>query len=225
MGLVVYLRHGRASQPAISTGRRACASANASNVTSLIPRSPADRTSADHHSDGMRSRWGHFLTANRDAPVSSEIASSEGHRASKARGVRSSDMAISLGPNVLNVKAKLSHDSDGPVGENADMADRMSETEEKAAFIRRTKQAREAQFEGQGPICIILDIPQDQYKHYEKRTPLPYRFIKKFCAACKIDVEWLLSGDQSKQGPVEKTYPSLVPKKKRGRKPKQQQAA
>lgn len=224
MGIVVrFPRHARASM-AISTGRRACASAKASNVTSLIPRSPADRTSADHHSDGMRSRWGHFRTAKRDAPVSSEIASSDGHRASKALGVRSSDMPISLGPNVLNVKAKLSHDSNGSVGDNTDMADRMSETEEKAAFIRRTKQAREAQFDSQGPICVILDIPQDQYKHYEKRTPLPYRFIKKFCAACKIDVEWLLSGDQSKQGPVERVYPSLVPKKKRGRKPKQQAA-
>lgn len=130
-------------------------------------------------------------------------------------------MARSLGPSVLKVKAKLSHDYHGSVGETAGMAERMTETEEKAAFIRRTKQAREARFDSQKPMITILGIPQGTYKQYETRTPLPHRFIPKFCAACDVDVEWLLTGVG--KGPVEKVYPSAV--KTRGRKPQRQQAA
>lgn len=105
------------------------------------------------------------------------------------------------------------------------MADRMSETEERLAFIRRTKLAREARYDTQNPICELLGIPQGKYKHYEKRTPLPYRFILKFCLACDIDILWLLTGEEKYKGPVTKVYPSLVQEKRpRGRKPRVQAA-
>lgn len=86
------------------------------------------------------------------------------------------------------------------------MADRMTETEEKAAFISRTRAAREARFDTQGPMLTILGVPQGTYKQYETRTPLPYRFIPKFCAACGVTMEWLLTGEG--RGPVAIPLPS-----------------
>lgn len=96
------------------------------------------------------------------------------------------------------------------------MPDRMSETEEKAAFIRRTRLAREARYETQKPMLTILGIEQGTYKQYETRTPLPHRFIPKFCAATGVSVEWLLTGEG--EGPAQIEYPRLVPKKVRPRK-------
>jgi len=78
---------------------------------------------------------------------------------------------------------------------------RMSETEEKLAFIRRVKQAREAAFDTQRPMQTILDVDQGTYKQYETRTPLPHRFIPKFCAATNVSLEWLLTGEG--KGPPE----------------------
>lgn len=78
--------------------------------------------------------------------------------------------------------------------------DRMTETEEKAAFIGRVRAAREARYPTQKPICVILGIEQGTYKQYETRTVLPHRFIPKFCAACGVSLEWLLTGEGD--GPV-----------------------
>lgn len=88
----------------------------------------------------------------------------------------------------------MSYDDHASVLENASM-DRMSETEEKAAFIRRTKLAREARFPTQNPMLTILGVEQGTYKQYETRTPLPHRFIPKFCAATGVSLEWLLTGE------------------------------
>jgi hypothetical protein len=91
-------------------------------------------------------------------------------------------MAETLGPLVLNVKANVSYDESARFHDTPRM-DRMSETEEKAAFIGRVRAARAARFEKQGPMCVILGIDQGTYKQYETRTPLPHRYIPKFCAA------------------------------------------
>jgi hypothetical protein len=121
------------------------------------------------------------------ASVSSEGL---GQRASKSRGV----MADSLGRSVLTVKAKMSYDTEPGLSDNIRM-DRMSETEEKLAFIGRVRAARKGRFNSQGPICTILGIDQGTYKQYEKRTPLPHRYIPKFCAATGVTYEWLLTGE------------------------------
>jgi transcriptional regulator with XRE-family HTH domain len=92
------------------------------------------------------------------------------------------------------------------------MADRMSETEEKLAFINRVKQARKQRFETQKPICTILEIDQGTYKQYETRTALPHRYIPKFCAATGVSIEWLLTGEG--QGPPQPEYPKLIRSKK-----------
>lgn len=94
------------------------------------------------------------------------------------------------------------------------MSDRMSETEEKLAFIRRTKAAREARFpEGQKPMLTILGVEQGTYKQYETRTPLPHRYIPKFCAATGVSLDWLLTGEG--KGPRVEGFIRHVPKRTR----------
>lgn len=131
-------------------------------------------------------------------------------------------MEATIGQSVLDCKAKVSYDYERAVGDNLAMADRMSETEEKAAFIRRTRQAREARYGSQRPMLTILGVDQGTYKQYETRTPLPHRHIPKFCAATGVSLEWLLTGE-GKGGPVAVEYPKEVPK--RARKPQRRRAA
>jgi hypothetical protein len=104
-------------------------------------------------------------------------------------------MPGSLGRYVLEVKAKPSYDLKCASEHPRHMPDRMTETEEKAAFIGRTRAARMARFEKQKPMLTILGLDQGTYKQYETRTPLPWRLIPKFCAATGVDIEWLLTGE------------------------------
>lgn len=120
-------------------------------------------------------------------------------------------MAPFLGQMVLESKAKVSCDCGEPLGLNVLMADRMSESEEKAAFIRRVRMAREARFDTQKPMLTILGLEQGTYKQYETRTPLPHRLIPVFCAATGVSLEWLLTGEG--KGPVEVEYPRQTPKR------------
>lgn len=157
------------------------------------------------------------------APIpdkSSVSASSEGQRANSALGV-SSDMPDILGPIVLNVKADLSYDLEPAGGDTPVMADRMSESEEKAAFIGRVKEARMARFLTQKPICALLDLDQGTYKQYESRTPLPHRLIPKFVAATGVSYEWLLTGEG--QGPI--VLEHIRPERKQRRRPVRSKAA
>lgn len=132
-----------------------------------------------------------------------------------------SNMESALGHYVLNFKANVSHDLGFGRVEAVAMTDRMSETEEKLAFIARTRRARAARFDTQKPMLTILGIDQGTYKQYETRTPLPHRFIPKFCAATGVDIEWLLTGEG--KGPKEEMIPREV-QVRRGRKPGQKAA-
>lgn len=198
MGIVVpFPNHALArsgSAPA-SRGRLACMAASASKLTPTIPRASAAEITGAHHSAGRRLLKCHLRTAKSDAPVSSARVSSEGHNSQTARGVVGSDMPELLGPIVLNVKANVSYDTSSQNRENLGMADRMSETEEKLAFIGRVRSARKARYPTQKPMLLLLGIDQDLYKQYETRTPLPLRFIPKFCAATGVEMEWLLTGE------------------------------
>lgn len=213
MGEVVrFPRHARASAGSNAGIGRACMAARQSSVTPSIVRPAAIETSGSQYSGGMRPRCAHLLTAEAEmscpaALKSSDTASRVGHRSKIARGV--SNMPPSLGPYVLNVKANVSCDESVAIWDTLVM-DRMSETEEKAAFISRVRAAREARFPTQKPMLTILGIDQGTYKQYETRTPLPHRFIPKFCAACGVSMEWLLTGE----GPGPMAVP-LPPKRKR----------
>jgi len=200
MGQVVRFRNHQARASASSTGT--VRATNAVIVSADRPAAPAisvPRT-ADHHSAGMLLRCRHFETVQpvsfipADAATSSAIASRDGQRSMIDLNEVSSDMPNYLGQTVLKSKANVSYDAKIVLSHDLGM-DRMSESEEKAAFIQRVKAAREARFSTQAPILTILGIPQGQYKHYEKRTPLPHRFIPKFCAATGVSVEWLLTGE------------------------------
>jgi hypothetical protein len=132
-----------------------------------------------------------------------------------ARNEVASDIGNDLGQTVLKRKAKVSYDC-GHLGfHNWNMAERLTDTEEKLAFIRRVRTARLARFgdEGQKPICVILGVPQSTYKQYEKRTPLPHRYIPKFCAATGVSLEWLLTGEG--KGPPPDNFPKETPKRTR----------
>jgi hypothetical protein len=120
-------------------------------------------------------------------------------------------MANGLGQMVLNCKANVSYDAKKVMGDIPLMADRMSETEEKLAFITRVKAARMSRFDTQGPMLTILGIDQGRYKQYETRTPLPHRFLPKFCAATGVSLDWLLTGEG--QGPRVEQYIRHVPKR------------
>ena len=115
----------------------------------------------------------------------------------------------------------MSYDWGQKVRDNDGMGEQLSETEQKAAFIARTKAARKARFPTQNPILTILGLEQGTYKQYEKRTPLPHRFIPKFCAATGVTVDWLLTGEG--KGPVALDTPREAPQ--RGRKPQRRKAA
>ena len=66
----------------------------------------------------------------------------------------------------------------------------------KEAIIVRTKTVRESLGMTQAALAALLEIPQDKYKQYETRTPLPHKLIPKFCAIGQVTVSWLLTGTE-----------------------------
>jgi hypothetical protein len=118
-------------------------------------------------------------------------------------------MSTPLGQLVLDGKYNLSCDYAKAVGENARMAKKPSEYDEKIAFITRTRSARLAKYPTQKEMLIILELDQGKYKQYESRTPLPHRYIPKFCAATGVRLEWLLANQGSGPALVE------LPKRKK----------
>lgn len=165
----------------------------------------------DHHSAGMVSRCHHFETAEAPAPMSAARASLDGQSSITERNEVKSDMEASLGHMVLKCKAKVSYDYEQVGCQNGNMADRMSETEEKLAFIRRVRLARQSRYPTQNPMLTILEIDQGTYKQYETRTPLPHRYIPKFCAATGVSLVWLLTGEG--KGPITPEIPRETPKR------------
>lgn len=121
-------------------------------------------------------------------------------------------MDAAIGQFVLNSKANLSCDYQTALSDNIGMADRMSETEETLAFVGRVRAAREAKFSTQKPVYTALGIPQDQYKHYETKRPLPRKFIPKFCVLTEVTMEWLLTGE-GKGGPQQIEIPKQAPRR------------
>lgn len=217
--VVKFPSHCHRRSPA---GRAARATRSSAVSPADLARS-VDRI-ADHHSSGIRSLWSHLRAAVTGAPISVASAAGEPHSATTARNESNDVMSAvgviaesDLGQSVLNSKAILSHDCGQPVRQTPGMGKELSEAEHKRRFIERTKRARESQFRTQNPILTILDVSQGTYKQYESRTQLPHRYIPKFCAACQVSVEWLLTGEG--KGPAEQ--PVAAPEKpvqaKRGR--------
>lgn len=185
-----------------------------------------EATIAGHHEGGMKSRCGHLRAAHAPAPTSAAMSAGVFQSATTSRKDEMGAIAESnLGPFVLNSKGISSYDCGVRVGDNARMAKRASETEENEAFIARVRAAREAKFSTQKPVYQFLDIPQDQYKHYEIGRPLPRRYVPKFCTITEVSMEWLLTGEG--RGPAvaqDARQAHEEPARKRGR-PKRPKAA
>jgi hypothetical protein len=98
---------------------------------------------------------------------------------------------------------KLSHQLDN----GSQRGTRMGVTEENAAFIRRTREARLARYDKMEPIAALLRITVAQYKHYERRSPMPAYLVVPFCYATGIDLEWLLQGTGKGPGATQVAAP------------------
>lgn len=78
------------------------------------------------------------------------------------------------------------------------MADSDAKAQYEQEFIARVKAARIATGKKQWQVAELMDIKQDQYKHYETGRVIPHHLIGRFCLICSIDPNWLLTGKGSK---------------------------
>ena len=85
----------------------------------------------------------------------------------------------------------------------------------KRAFLARTAQARTRAGFSQSEIAELLGIPQDKYKQYEKRSPLPHYLISTFCIATRCEPAWLFGLPAKRGAIIEPKAPArLVPNNK-----------
>lgn len=78
------------------------------------------------------------------------------------------------------------------------MAERDIKAQYEQEFIARAKAARIATGKKQWQVAELMDIKQDQYKHYETGRVIPHHLIGRFCLICSIDPNWLLTGKGAK---------------------------
>lgn len=170
---------------------------------------------AHHQSAGMELRSPHLRTASGLAPMSDAILNRSGQSPmTSVKDLGVSDMHPVIVHSVLERKSEMSCDTETDILDNPAM-DRMTETEETEAFIRRTRMAREAKFKTQLPVYSYLEVRQSHYKHWETKRPMPRRFIPKFCTLCEVSMEWLLTGEG--KGPQVEEIPAKVERRTSGR--------
>lgn len=168
------------------------------NISAVRPalRATSVRKMGAHHSAGILSLCGHLRTPATPAPISAASASGEGHSAMMSRNVETAvGIESSLGQSVLNGKANLSYDCGIRSGEDWGMGKDRAASAYRADFIKRVKAARAAR-PGltQAAMAKLLDTTQDHYKQFEGRSLLPHAMVEKFCIACGVDIEWLVTG-------------------------------
>lgn len=56
------------------------------------------------------------------------------------------------------------------------------------SFCARTQQIRDAAGFSQADVAEMLDIGVKTYAKYETRSPMPHRFIPRFCKFCRVTV-------------------------------------
>lgn len=179
-----------------SAGSRAASRASKSAVI------PADRAlsvakSADHHSDGILSRFSHLRTAQAPAPTSAAKVSRESQRSMMERNESKSDMTESMGHSVPKIKAVLSHDINLCPGHSVLMLDdieKIAETEWREAFRERVRKAQGGRT--QSDMAKLLGISRDSYAKYVggRGSVMPVRLLPQFCRICDVDIDWLIEG-------------------------------
>jgi hypothetical protein len=70
---------------------------------------------------------------------------------------------------------------------------RVTPREYRAAFAARVRQARTAARYPIGEMALLLVITGDKYEGREASF-MPHNLIVPFCLACRVSVEWLLTG-------------------------------
>src|SRR6185503_11131759 len=66
----------------------------------------------------------------------------------------------------------------------------------RAAFAARVRQARSAARYPIDEMALLLGVTRETYTKYEGRgaSLMPHNLIVPFCLACRVSVEWLLTG-------------------------------
>jgi hypothetical protein len=193
-------RHMRASAHPESTAGFRAASAVILWAFSPAPDATPVRRTADHHSAGIESRCHHLLTADAlhsslaTSDTSAAIASRDDHSSITDRKDGKSPMDGALGQIVLNGKANLSYDCGEALGQNCPMAKDPGKSLYVEDFVARVRWARKARYETQDAIAKLMNMPQDSYKHFEAKRIMPHELIGRFCMACGVDANWLVTG-------------------------------
>lgn len=183
-------------------------------------RAVSVRNSADQKLAGMDFLDRHLRMVEDGTPKSVAIALGDGQQAITSGKEESIVVTLDQsGPqcNTILERDKVSRGSDN----GSQKEPGMGVTDENAAFIRRTREARLARFPTMEPIAALLRITVAQYKHYEKRSPMPSTLVVPFCYATGVDLEWLLQG--TGKGPAASQV--SPPKKERTSKPRKGRAA
>ena len=73
---------------------------------------------------------------------------------------------------------------------------RVTPQEYRAAFAARVRQGRIAARYPLEEMALLLGVTRDTYTKYEGRgaSLMPHNLIVPFCLACRVSVEWLLTG-------------------------------
>ena len=73
---------------------------------------------------------------------------------------------------------------------------RVTPKEYRATFAARVRQARTGARYPLDEMALLLGITRDTYAKYEGRgaSLMPHNLIVPFCLACRVSVEWLLTG-------------------------------
>lgn len=107
-------------------------------------------------------------------------------------------MTIGFGQFVQFVKANVSKEICEDRSQNVFMAD-LDELRFNDAYIRRTRELREAKDWSAEQMAIALGIPPERYRKYESRSPMPPYLIERFALIVERDVQFVLTGKPFKQ--------------------------
>jgi DNA-binding XRE family transcriptional regulator len=204
-GNVIYLRPRAARETKTSASRPP-------------PRAVSVAKIAFQNSAGTLSRCRHLEAVEGCTPISFARELTVGHRPITSWNVAKRIREL-VRRAVLEGKENFSSDAEDDSSQSSIMETEATYAE---AFTRRVYSAREHASLRQEDVAEVLGIQQSTYSKYEFRTPLPHRYVRAFCMLCRVNVEWLMTGQG--KGPALLERP---PKRKRGpnKDPKSRRAA
>ena len=194
-----WFRHARASSRRAAKLAKRSAESSADLAFSVCKME-------DHHSGGIQFLCHHLVTMPADAPISDAIAnrapcaSLEPQSSTTERNDVICDIPPPLGQFVLNGKAFLSLDGGKALGHTVPMAAKTLKDKLDQELIERVIKARVAAGLTQQEVADGMGVPQDHYKHWELKRPIPHFRIPSFCIVVRVEDGWLISG----RGPMKR---------------------